>query len=305
MRLFIIGNGFDLAHGLPTSFNPDFKNITEIHEQISDFWDIYQSVNSNIWSDFENCLAHPDFNQLEEIFRGYEPDFSSDYESDRNSIIIQVDLNGRLKESLYDFANRAEQEINDKNVQSQFYKHFNCKDLFISFNYTHTLEKLYKITDNQIVHIHGEVGKNNLLLGYEEGEFQPELYFYDPIGEGRGHVVKTDYKDYIDRMQENESIDFYTREACIGLYKKAKSFSKKIQLEKLKDFLKDKEVKDIIIIGHSCGETDYKYFEALNKKYPLSKWTFYHYNEDTKCRIERMTKTIGIKDVCIKQDEEL
>ena len=128
---------------------------------------------------------------------------------------------------------------------------------------------MYKITDNQILHIHGEVGKNNLLLGYEEDAFQPELYFYDPIGKGRGHVVKTDYKDYIDRMQENESIDFYTREACIGLYKKAKSFSKKIQLEKLKYFLKDKEVKDIIIIGHSCGEADYKYFEAEHSGHGL------------------------------------
>ena len=131
MKLFIIGNGFDLAHGLPTSFNPDFKNITEVHEQISDFWDIYQSVNSNIWSDFENCLAHPDFNQLEEIFREYEPDFSSDYESDRNSIIIQVDLNGRLKESLCDFANQAEQEVVNKKALSKFSRYFNHDDLFI------------------------------------------------------------------------------------------------------------------------------------------------------------------------------
>ena len=38
---FIIGNGFDLAHHLPTSFDPDFKNIARRYEQ-SNFWDLYQ-----------------------------------------------------------------------------------------------------------------------------------------------------------------------------------------------------------------------------------------------------------------------
>lgn len=304
MKLFIIGNGFDLAHGLPTSFNPDFKNITEVHEQISDFWDIYQSINSNIWSDFENCLAHPDFNQLEEIFREYEPDFSSDYESDRNSIIIQVDLNGRLKESLCDFANQAEQEVVNKKALSKFSRYFNHDDLFISFNYTHTLKKLYKITSNRILHIHGEVGKDNLLLGYPEGEFQPDLYYYDPIGKGQVHIA-ADYREYIKQMQKSESIDFYTREACMRLYGKAESFCKKIKLDKMNDFLQAKEPEEIIIIGHSCGIVDYKYYEELHKKFPEIKWMFYYYDEDTKNKIEEMIKIVGMKDVTIKQNEEL
>ena len=56
-RLFIIGNGFDLAHGMPTSFDPDFKKVAESVEQSSNFWDIYQSEESNIWADFEHLLA--------------------------------------------------------------------------------------------------------------------------------------------------------------------------------------------------------------------------------------------------------
>ena len=64
MKLFIIGNGFDLEHNLPTSFENNFKSIAEKNEQITDFWDMYQSSNPNIGSDFENCLAHPNFNDL-------------------------------------------------------------------------------------------------------------------------------------------------------------------------------------------------------------------------------------------------
>jgi hypothetical protein len=305
VKLFIIGNGFDLEHNLPTHFKNNFKSIAEENEQTTDFWDIYQSSNSDIWSDFENCLAHPDFNELEKIFRGYEPDFSSDYERDRNAIITQVDLNGRLEESLYDFANQAEQEIVNKKALPEFSRYFNHDDLFVSFNYTHTLEELYKITSNRILHIHGEVGKDNLLLGYPEGEFQPDLYYYDLIGKGQGNVVGIDYRDYIERMQENESIDFYTREACIGLYDKAESFCKPIQLNKLNDFLLVKELEEIIIRGHSCGIVDYKYFEELHKKYPAIKWTFYYYDEETKCKIEAMIKTLGIKKVNIKHNEDL
>lgn len=39
-KLYIIGNGFDIAHGLPTSFNPDFENIAKNLESIP-FFGIY------------------------------------------------------------------------------------------------------------------------------------------------------------------------------------------------------------------------------------------------------------------------
>ena len=161
-RLFIIGNGFDIEHGLPTKFDPHFKTIAERIEQIDCFWDIYQSQRVDIWSDFENCLAHPDFNELEKIFDGYSPDYYSNRESDRDAIITQVDLNGNLYDALYEFANRAEDAINSTRVLTQYKNYFTKNDLFISVNYTHTLEKLYEINNNQILHIHGEVGQNNL-----------------------------------------------------------------------------------------------------------------------------------------------
>lgn len=41
-KLFVIGNGFDLAHNLPTRFDPDFKNIATKCESES-FWELYQT----------------------------------------------------------------------------------------------------------------------------------------------------------------------------------------------------------------------------------------------------------------------
>ena len=106
--LFIIGNGFDLAHRLPTRFDPDFREIAEKNESNPYFWELYQSAEPNIWSDFENLLAKPDFNSLAEIFEYYAPDHSSDRESDRDGIILEAEMSGNLKESLEEFANQEE-----------------------------------------------------------------------------------------------------------------------------------------------------------------------------------------------------
>ena len=130
-RLFIIGNGFDIEHGLPTRFDPHFKTIANRMEQIEYFWDIYQSQQVDIWSDFENCLAHPDFNELEEIFNGYSPDYSSERERDRDAIITQVDLNGNLHDALYVFADQAEDAIDSTQSLTRYINYFTKDDLFI------------------------------------------------------------------------------------------------------------------------------------------------------------------------------
>ena len=110
--LFVIGSGFDLAHNLPTRFNPDFMNFALKYEQ-DNFGDLYQTRDDNIQTDFENLLSYPDFNSLEEIFDGYAPDYLSDRESDRDAIIFQLDLNENLKDALYEFASNAENFLNN------------------------------------------------------------------------------------------------------------------------------------------------------------------------------------------------
>ncbi len=293
MKLFIVGNGFDLAHGIPSRYNPDFKNIAERIEQISYFWDIYQSQEADIWADFENLLANPDFNNLEEIFDGYAPDYSSNYERDRDAIITQVDLNGKLIDALYEFADQAENSIDSKMPSVKHKEDFNSSGLFITTNYTHTLEKLYGINRNNVLHIHGEVGADNLILGYPEGAYKPETYFYDVRQKGRGPYRKVDFEQHIENMIQDDLIDYYTYTAYKALIEKTKSFSKAPQITLLKDFLKDNIFHEIIVIGHSCA-IDYPYFEYLNNIYSQAIWRFNPHDEDTRDNIENLIKNLGI-----------
>jgi len=47
-RLFIIGNGVDLANGLPTAFGKDFRPIAERNELCPEFWELYSDVENEI-----------------------------------------------------------------------------------------------------------------------------------------------------------------------------------------------------------------------------------------------------------------
>lgn len=282
-KLFVIGNGFDLAHKLPTGFNPDFKRITKKYEY-ENFWEIYQTKKIDIWADFENLLAYPDFNSLESIFVGYEPKYLSDRESDRDSIITQADINGRLKDALYEFANNAENFLNNIKKQVLIERIIDINGYYVSFNYTHTLEKIYGIPEYRVLHIHGEVGKENLKLGYSKGSFNPEKYVYDPRMKGRGPFVEIQIEDYIDTIE-----DYYIRMAYKNLYNKCKSFYKEANIIELEEFLSINQcsINEIVVYGHSCA-IDFDYFSYLNSRFKDVHWQFYIYDEKTMNNVKKI-----------------
>lgn len=302
-RLFIVGNGFDLAHNLPTTYEEDFKRIAENNESVRNFWELYSFDGPKIWSDFENCLAHPDFNSLEEIFNGYFPDYYSDYESDRTAIIVQADISGNLKKSINDFAYLAEKAIDNASPMKKYLKLFNESDLFISFNYTHTLERLYGVDSNNVLHIHGEVGQNNLLLGYPEGEYNPEKYSYDPTFKGKGRFIELDISDYVERMAEENMFDYYLVTAYETLIEKTKKFCKKYQFDNLSNFLKDKTIDEIEIIGHSC-KIDFGYFKWLRNHFPRARWIFNPHNNTDYENVNLLISFLEIEEYIINKIEQ-
>lgn len=288
--LFIIGNGFDLAHNLPTKFNPDFKNIAEVHEPNSLFWELYQSKEIDIWSDFENLLANPDFNTLQEIFYDFYPDYGSDRESDRDAIILQADCSGNLQDALIEFAVRAEEKLKLHRPISRFTEKFGTNDMFITFNYTHTLEKLYKVDKDAVLHIHGSVGNSELLLGYPPDKlFLPEPYCVDVRMKGR-QTRDEDIRDYVESIT-----DYYIQSAFEGLLNKVEGFNKVDKSSELRNFLDGMSSNSIEIIGHSY-KIDFSYFKLINECLPNRVWILNYYNEADKKQASQLMKIIGVKN---------
>lgn len=281
-RLYIVGNGFDRHHDLPTEYNPHFRNIAERMDW-QGFWSLYSCDEENLWSDFESALSHPDFDSLISIFDGYYPDYLSDHESDRDGIITQVNLVGRLKFALEEFANNAEDALIYARPLDKFSQCFSPDDLYVNFNYTSTLQYLYKIDESRIFHIHGHVHCTPLLLGYKHDTLDLGKVFIE-VHKGRGYMQTAE--KYVEGIE-----DYYIRKACDDLIAKLRTFSKPPMVEALSEFLADEEIDEIVILGHSIGSCDSDYFDFLNQKYPSVKWLVsYHSNSDMlKDRIEALS----------------
>ena len=65
MKLYIIGNGFDLMHGMKTSYS-DSKDwllsvgCTEIVEELQSIYKIQENEECVLWADFEKALGEYD-----------------------------------------------------------------------------------------------------------------------------------------------------------------------------------------------------------------------------------------------------
>ena len=85
-KLYIIGNGFDLWHGLPTAYKCYnrymMRQNASVHDRIGR---IYNRANSNeLWSDYENMLPRLDIvklveNNIETWCRRQRYDFENDF----------------------------------------------------------------------------------------------------------------------------------------------------------------------------------------------------------------------------------
>jgi hypothetical protein len=81
MKLFILGNGFDIGHGIACKYS-DFGNYLEANREdvlkaMQKFY--YTGSDSELWSDFETSLESDiDYDSLTEIIGENTPNFASD-----------------------------------------------------------------------------------------------------------------------------------------------------------------------------------------------------------------------------------
>lgn len=154
-RLFVIGNGFDIAHGLKTNYgcfkNEVKKNEPKLFEIINEAEKEYNKHNlfntSNEWNDFEEFLRYINFvkNNIDNISNPINllnPANRDDILRNNNKIID--DINKQFK----NWVSKIKLEINGKS------KKINKNNYFLSFNYTPILQGKYNINEKNINQIH-------------------------------------------------------------------------------------------------------------------------------------------------------
>lgn len=153
MNLVIIGNGFDLAHGLPTKYT-DFHNYLE--KTNPDCIDRLGSLFTfgEQWCDFENGLGHLKESAAHVVFKSYPG------------------IHTTIKEDIQRTFASWVISLEEKNNATKKYE-LSKVDEYLSFNYTHTLHRSYEIDENNIKYIHGCVGLGlsdykQLIFGHKE-----------------------------------------------------------------------------------------------------------------------------------------
>ncbi|MDW3910801.1 AbiH family protein [Staphylococcus saprophyticus] len=264
-RLFVIGNGFDMAHNLSTSFE-EFKKYIENRinkskkKEKENLFSIYAILNSaegsyncktNIlkdsdsseWNLFETILAYiGSLNESEEYCK--ENSFRND--------MLQENV-------LIDLQSLFTQWINSIDEHStRRTRLFKNDDLFLNFNYTKTLQKNYRfsVCNKNINHIHVLKNKCNKQYHYGHGE----------------NFIKEVESPGLD----NEKINFFglnTKKDTKNIIQNNKRFYEKLQKSK---------IKELFFWGFSLSEVDKPYIEKIfedNKstitKVYLSKYQFY------------------------------
>lgn len=259
--LVIIGNGFDIFHGIRSSYW-DFKRYLEKNREHG-FIDALESYISSdeLWCSFEYALGCLDFNAVKDsnscYLLGYGDDNWRDSAHHDYQMMISEELQfakdipNYLREWILSLETRKEQKISN-NV-------LNSNNTYISFNYTDTLEQTYDIPRNKILYVHGKaLESGQLIVGHGNSAMT--------INKTPSEFATEDEKEaYIEYM---ESIDIREQEAeeiirgyFVATYKNVDQIIRYYY----SFFTGLKGIKQLYVLGHSLADVDLPYFALLNQ----------------------------------------
>ena len=280
MKLYIIGNGFDLNHGMKTSYSHYKEFLINNYSKIARGYESFnylrlEKPNDSKWADIEAALSI-DYNALmDDALYGY-PSYENDSDSKWDD--IKIDLEEKT-EFVSSFTGECFGDwlCSFMKIDVKKKMELDETDLFINFNYTDTLERVYEIPSNHILHIHGQFSKLN--GNYNNPKIREEIQFGTPC-------LNSDkvYKELESRYCKDDyySVSIEPGIAYISNFIKKSSKNLQNNYSKLESFLDNKEITEVIVMGHSLNSADYAYYsDILLPKYKDMTWTFYMRDGDT------------------------
>ena len=266
--MYIIGNGFDLYHNLPTSYNDFHRHVTTNYNDLENIFEEYFNLNRGenlLWTNFEENLGSfnwksffDDNNHLDISDDDFRPSFAYGLEDD---LIQQTDeLKTDISDAFQDWLDTIDISSSEKRLE------FSKDSTFINFNYTLILEEIYKIDPDKILHIHGDIINNpgELIFGHNATMKEtPEL-------DENGDSTRTMFTDSESAAKSLFHSFYKPVEEIIGT--------------NLNTFELLTNIKNIFVLGHSLNPIDIPYFKQISSRSKNAQWnvTYYHTSEKRK-----------------------
>lgn len=273
--LYILGNGFDIAHGISSRYSDFEKWVKERgNNRLIGMMDIFFSNEHYLWADVETALGEY---REEEIFDYCKPNEEIDYDHMMRSVAaIEDGPDWLFKPILDDFLENFTEWVDSIDIShARQQLQIESQSKFLTFNYTETLEKVYGIPDDNILHIHGSraVKGNTYIIGHNN--IKPEN-FYDTFN---GEL-------YFEQDTKNK---------IIGWMNKLHKDTSSIIRHNASFFCSLSGITHVVVIGHSVNEVDWSYFDEVNKSVGSNAlWHFHYHSSDDKKRIEAYIAHSGI-----------
>ncbi len=256
--LYIIGNGFDLHHGIPSGYDKFASYLKNEDIDTYNLFEEYFSADEMFWWEFETRLADFDsdtvMDQASQFLMSYgAEDWSDsghhDYEYEIERVVEGVSTN-----MLHHFGNWIRSlSIPDR---SEIVKLLNIdpSSKFLTFNYTPTLRKIYDVPNINILHIHGYADNSDtkLVLGHGWTRGEQESYAHR-VNEDTDTRVAGGY-----RIIDGYFSDTFKPTAQI-ISQEQSFFSGLSNLDEIR------------VLGHSLAEVDEPYFDEILKYIDLNK----------------------------------
>lgn len=214
-KLFIIGNGFDSAHCLNTSYDEFRKYLCNTYmngesgedympmvptvsigpkgEEICDMEEIASFLvylisitepDGSKWSDLEASLGRLDY---DEAFDTLPEELDDDGDINYwHELYNNEDMASNLYTAVAYVKDLFAEWVDDIDVENakakpSFLSLIEPEDIFLTFNYTETLEEVYGVNKDRICHIHGKQGEN-ILFGHGNTRDYTDEYMKKNIG---------------------------------------------------------------------------------------------------------------------------
>lgn len=294
MKLYIIGNGFDIAHKLPTKYW-DFRTYLEhIDYDFLQAFERYYYIYPNMSDDTKKELL---WNELETNLANIDEDIIIE-----NATSVELGLESgdvAIEDTLFDFFTEEYQYINKLSVYlKRWIRTIKIRDtlpkvsqidkikqeLYINFNYTATLETVYGIPNGSVIHIHGSLRD----------------YTDDPVL-GHGNLGKIEAIKEKQRKAE-EYFDEKETSICRVLqdyYKTTLKDVKRYMYNLLN--IKNKDISEIIVAGHSLVGIDMPYFSSVDLLSGKSaKWIIIWYDHQKKNEMKQSLIDVGVDEYRIQ-----
>lgn len=287
MNLVICGNGMDLHLGFKTSYQ-NYRDFLRTEQFINGKTAISLIENSiflmnkeaDCWSDLEKTLTFDCEKFIEEILYAFDRDISPYDENQSKSQMHAAKM--FIEESPVKIARSFTNDWFYNWIANEYYNRVDRvknrykgimkdlireDDIFINFNYTPSLEDVFKIDKKNILYIHNrfprkpqfpfsyedllqgivESGKKKFQFGSPENKLEKWEELLSKIKlKSKGQLCNKE-------MIERDVMDIYY------------SFSKDLSYnyDSLKKFISSSSVESVIILGHSILGIDTPYYEEI------------------------------------------